>query len=172
MDACKSWCFCCFPTWVTEWLLHDITFYGRKFTTYTNSFSGMEIDVFWNKFHRRMLLIESLTIRQHWFTQSLGAEQATRHYLNLAITLFTDAHMRDSAFISSWSLSGWCTAKYASTLLRNILHVSCHQRLHLHMQKFEFWRLYCNICVCACMRACALLCSINSDALRWRMALS
>ena len=49
--------------------------------THSNAFLWLKNFVDWFKFHWVLFLRVQLTIRQHWFRQWLGAEQATSHYL-------------------------------------------------------------------------------------------
>ena len=51
-------------------------------TTLSNAFTWMTILEFRLEFHWNLFLRVQFTIFQHWFRQWLGADQATRHYLN------------------------------------------------------------------------------------------
>ena len=51
-------------------------------TIFSDAFLWMKSFVFWLKVHRSLFLRVQLTISQHWFSYSLGAESATSHYLN------------------------------------------------------------------------------------------
>ena len=51
-------------------------------TTVWNAFSWMKMYQIWLRFHWSVIRREQITIFQHWFRWSLGAVQATSHYLN------------------------------------------------------------------------------------------
>ena len=51
-------------------------------TTFSNTFSWLKMFNFPLKFHWNLFLWVQLIIFHHWFTQWLGAKQATSHYLN------------------------------------------------------------------------------------------
>ena len=51
-------------------------------TTFSNTFSWMTVYELRLKFHWNLFVRVQSTIVRHWFRQWLGAEQATRHYLN------------------------------------------------------------------------------------------
>ena len=69
-------------------LYHTLTHWGRdkmaafSQTTLSNAFSWMKMLEFRFKFHWSLFIRVQFTTVQHWFRYSLGAGQATSHYLN------------------------------------------------------------------------------------------
>ena len=78
--------------------IHSLTHWGQDKiaaitqTTFSNAFSWMTMYEFRLSFHWNLFLMCELTIFQRWFRQWLGADQATRHYLNQSCLVYWCIH--------------------------------------------------------------------------------
>ena len=74
---------------ITDYYLYqDLTHWGRDHiyavlkTVFLNAYSWMKLYEFILRFHWSLFLKVQLTYFKHWFRNSLGADQATSHYVN------------------------------------------------------------------------------------------
>ena len=104
-------------------------------TPFSNAFSWMEMIKFRFKFHRYIFPGVHLTVCHHRFKKWLGAEQATRHYLNQwwpsALTHIRDtrgrwiltAYLTNENYAINWYCSGCQMINICSIVLMPLLTI-------------------------------------------------
>ena len=92
-------------------------------TTFSSAFSWMKMFEFLLKFHWSLFLRVKLTIFQHWFSQWLGAYEATSHYLNQWWLVY----QRIYASLGPNELTMW---KYWSCLLSALQQCCAEFKIH------------------------------------------